>query len=181
MEVPLWSPDGATIAVGVDSALQLRIIRVSDGEILRTIEKVLGFDLTPGGKDILIASTDGLLSATSIASGSSRSIANWKEIGSSFAGLKGSPDGKWIALIGMYDKGKTVQTHIYLINVANGNFTEVAKDDPGNKAYPIWSPDSKWITYCHIMAPLSDGSKKIRLEGTLWEADLTDFMKKMER
>jgi uncharacterized protein (TIGR02145 family) len=47
-------------------------------------------------------------------------------------------------------------------------------EDKMDKYGFIWSPDSKWVSY-YTYDP-----KKVRPEGTLWEADLTDFMKKIK-
>ncbi len=63
---------------------------------------------------------------------------------------------------------------IHLINAADGKVTELDADDTMDKYGFIWSPDSKWVSY-YTYDP-----KKVRPEGTLWEADLTDFMKKIK-
>jgi uncharacterized protein (TIGR02145 family) len=87
--------------------------------------------------------------------------------------LEWSPDSKWIALNG-YREDSSSNTHIYLINATDGKATKLDPDDTRNKGGLLWSPDSKWISY------YTNGPKKNRIESTLWEADLTDFMNKME-
>lgn len=176
--IPKWSPDGNSIAVdhsrGDNSPIS--IIRVSDGEILQTFENVYGYNWTPDGKEITIAYKDGQLSSISLATGKTRKIANWKEKGPGITeinilnNIKWSPDGKWIALDGFIDGGSW-NGHIHLINASNGKITEFAADKTEIKGAVFWSPDSKWISYS------SQGPKKVRLESTLWEADLTDFLK----
>jgi len=84
-----------------------------------------------------------------------------------------SPDGKWIAINGPRDEIEFVGL-IYLVNPSDGKFIEVAAEDTRTKQSLIWSPDGKWISY------YSSGPIKTRLEGILWEADLTDFIKKMK-
>lgn len=175
---PLWSPNGDYIAVnrwrGGDDLIS--IIRVLDGEILQTFENGYGYNWAPDGKEITIAYKNGQLSSISIATGKTRKIANWKEKGPGITeinilnSIKWSPDGKWIALDGFIDGGSW-NGHIHLINASNGKITEFAADKTEIKGDVFWSPDSKWISYS------SQGPKKVRLESTLWEADLTDFLK----
>lgn len=176
---PLWSPDGNSIAVynsQFNRQMQTSIIRVLDGEILQTFENVYGYNWTPDGKEFTIAYEDGQLSSISLSTGKTRKIANWKEKGPGLSEIdmlgyiKWSPDGKWIALDGFKD-GNNWNGHIHLINAANGKTIEFAADNNEIKGDVFWSPDSKWISYS------SQGPKKVRLESTLWEADLTDFMK----
>lgn len=173
---PSWSPDGKAIAVNVFSnptpkSTQLQIISSTDGELLHNFDNVDNFDWTHNGNEIVIAFEDGQINTISLTSGKSRNVANWKEINQSteFWQLNCSPDGKWIALNGFRDKTKNCQ--MYIINISNGKVRELVSNDIGYKEALLWSPDSKWISY------FTNGPKKVRLEGTLWEADLTDFMK----
>jgi Tol biopolymer transport system component len=53
--------------------------------------------------------------------------------------------------------------------------TKIATDDDGAKYWLSWSPDGKWISYN------SDGSVKVRPEGTLWEADFDEIVKNASR
>jgi uncharacterized protein (TIGR02145 family) len=63
---------------------------------------------------------------------------------------------------------------IYLVDLVDNRFMEITAEDARSRRNMIWSPDGKWITY-HSTGPV-----KIRLEGTLWEADLTDFMSQLK-
>jgi Tol biopolymer transport system component len=177
---PQWSPDGTSIAVIIRSTGQLRILSASDGEVIRTFEKVDQYDWTPDGKEITVAFTAGQLSATSIVSGITRNIANWKTISPEFNQLKCSPDGNWIAFSAFDITDIVLHTHLYLINTADGKATELASDVSGHKGKPIWSPDSKWIAFSLWISTVSNEPKKTGVEGTLWEADVTGFMNKMK-
>lgn len=172
---PLWSPDGNLIAVFESATTLLRIIRANDGEVIRSFENVEYYDWIPPKTEIIIANHDGLLFSFELTTGKVRNISNWKELSNSpeLWDLKCSPDGKWVAIEG-YNNNIEFGTSIYLINVTDGTGTEIAGEDPGDKDRLIWSPDSRWIAY------VSDRSKKVRLESTLWEADLTEFMNKMK-
>lgn len=171
---PSWSPDGKTLTVYVRSTNQLRIIKSSDGEILSTFEDVDNWDWTHNGNEIVIAFINGEINAISTTSGKSRKIVTRKEINgcSEFFELMCSPDGKWIALSAYIDVLERAQ--MYIINISNGKVSELVSDDTANKESFSWSPDSKWISY------FTTGPKKVRLESTLWEADLTEFMKKVK-
>lgn len=168
---PSWSPDGKSLAVFIRSTHQLQILKSSDGEILSTFKDVDNWDWTHNGNEIVITFKNGQINLISITSGKSRKIANWKEINQStgFWELKCSPDGKWIALNAFRDETKNCQ--MYIINISTGKVSELVSNDIGYKEAFLWSPDSKWISY------FTRGPKKVRLEGTLWEADLTDFIK----
>ncbi|MCX6226732.1 MAG: tetratricopeptide repeat protein [Bacteroidia bacterium] len=172
---PKWSPDGKNITVYFWSAKanKSRTIRASDGEIIRNLEQ--NFIWTPtDGTETAIASSNGQLLSVSLATGLTRIIANSNEICQNIIDLKCSPDGKWIAINGFDTTGIVIDRHIYLISVADGKVTKVATDETEIKYFMAWSPDSKWITFS------SQGPKKTRLEGILWEADLTDFMNKIK-
>ncbi|MEI7421892.1 MAG: FISUMP domain-containing protein [Prolixibacteraceae bacterium] len=173
--IPSWSPDGNEISVLLRSTGQLRILKATNGEVLMTQEKVETYCWTPEGKEILIAFKDGQLNAISITTGKSRKIANWKEMSPSIGLLTAiySPDGKKIVVNG-YLYAPDLKSHIFLINVADGKKVELAANYDEYIESTKWSPDSKWISYD------SYGTKRDRLESTLWEADLNDFMKKMK-
>ncbi len=174
---PSWSPDGKWIAAYVYSSdtLQVQIFGSTDGEMKRAIKNTDFFDWAPDSKEIVVAFLDGRLSSVSLATGESRKIANWKEI-SKFDGLnylECSPDGKWVAING-YCENSGENVHMYLINVAEGRAAEIDGTDSRDKDAILWSPDSKWILFNTY------GPKKTGFAGTLWEADLTDFMNRMK-
>jgi len=178
---PKWSPDGTLIAVFNPSTHQTLIISATDGAVIRTFDQVSQYDWIPGGTDIILACPDGKLLVASTSTGKIRTIIEWDKICSDFAYLKCSPDGKLLAFIGFGNHKNTVDKSIFLINIVDGKVTEVATENIGNKDQFRWSPDSKWLAYCMWLTPYSNDLQKTHLEGALWEADLTDFMKKMER
>ena len=53
--------------------------------------------------------------------------------------------------------------------------TELVSDDLGEKYFLYPSPDGKWISYN------SDGFIETRPEGTMWEADFEEIVKKASR
>ena len=53
--------------------------------------------------------------------------------------------------------------------------SDIATDDQGWKNLFYWSPDGKWISYN------SDGMVKTRTEGTMWDADFQEIVKKASR
>lgn len=171
---PSWSPDGKSLAVFIYSTQQLQILKSSDGEVLTTFEDIDNWDWTHNGNEIVIAFEDGQINIISTTSGETRKIANWKEINqcTGFWELKCSPDGKWIALHGY--KNDKEDDLMYLINISDGKISELVSNDIGHKEAFQWSPDSKWISY------FTRGPKKVRLEGIMWQADLTNFMKKIK-
>jgi len=172
---PLWSADGSSIAVFISETTELRIIRSSDGELIRSFENVEYYDWTSHKDEIMMAFHDGSLSLISVSSGNIRNIANWREIShcSGLNNLECSPDDKWVAFNGSYDNFD-IGDRTFFVNVLDGKGTDVDPGETGNKQCVVWSPDSKWISF------YSEGNKKTRLEGTLWEADLTEFMNKIE-
>lgn len=175
---PELSPDGNLIKYYLNGpALKLQIIQSSDGRVIRVIDgiKFMESAWSPDGKEVAVAFENGLLSGISVATGKSRNIGNWKDsLISRIEDLSWSPDGKTIAFIGD-DNANDYENHIYLLNAKAGKITRLDYDDDGYKNLLRWSPDSKWLSFYS-----DDESKKNRLEGTLWEADLTDFMNKMK-
>jgi len=175
VQQPGWSPDGNTLAVFLHSSKQLLILNVSDGKVIHTYDKVDNFAWASEGNEVTVAFLDGQLNAISLTSGKIRKIINWKET-TPFTGLNDmawSPDGKWLAING-YNERIISNMRTFLINNANGKLTELAENEDESKESIFWSPDSKWILY------FSFGLQKSRIEGALWEADLTDFMKKLK-
>ena len=170
----LWSPDGKLIATRLEDS-QFRLIRVSDGEVLMTHDSVDSWSWSPDGKGIVLACYNYQLISISIPNGNIRVITNWQKLCNStyLDGIYWSPDGKWIAVNGPADEVDLI-SKIYLVNPIDGKVTELAAADPASKVSMYWSPDSKWIAYS------TEGHSKARLESTFWEADLTEFMNKVE-
>lgn len=171
---PSWSSDGKTICVGsLRSKYPPQIISALNGEVLKTFDGAYFSAPTPFNSELIIAYDDGQLSSVSLTTGEIRKITNWKELTPDIYDLQLSPDGKWIAINGL-NLNDDPYFKIFMVNYASGNTYELTAEDPLNKEDMLWSPDSKWIAY------YSYGSDKTGIAGTLWEADLSDFMKSMK-
>jgi len=171
---PLWSPTGDAIAVIIKSKHELLIISAYDGKVLHSFRNVDNYSWTPNGKEITVSFMDGQLNTISLVSGITKIITNFKE-STHLTGLnsiKWSPDGKWIVING-YDESIIIEDRTFLINSMNGKIIELEPFDPDHQRNIIWSPDSKWIAFSSLEI------QKKRLEGTLWEADLTGLMNKI--
>lgn len=173
--LPEWSPDGSMVKFSFNDTLhKVRIIRPSDGSLVRTLEQCLCNVWSPDGKKVAIANINGMLSILSTETWDVRTIGKWNSgTIAQITELTWSPDGRTLAFIGVTDMN-TYESHIYFINAAGGKITRMDSDDDGGKNLLRWSPDSKWLSYYS-----DDGTRKTRLEGILWEADLTDFMAKI--
>lgn len=171
---PDWSPDGSMIAMYVrsDSGSRLDIRNANDGRLIRSIEDYGCYSWSPDGKEIAIATSE-KLSGISVQTGEVRTIRDIKALNIiAFYNLSWSPDGKNIVIFA-YKDVDGFGNHIYLFPSDGSKITELATDDEGQKISPCWSPDSRWISYT------STGIRKVRLEGTLWEADTEEFLGKM--
>jgi len=172
----VWSPDGEMIAYTIyysANKIVLQVIPASGGKEIKILEAFDDIAWSPDGKELAVAFKNNQLSVISMASGKTRRIADLKDLGlTEVYGLKWSPDGKNIACVG-YHTEKEQSGPIFIIPVEGGKATEVAADDKGWKYSLYWSPDSKWISYN------SDGSVKTRPEGSMWEANLEEFLKKL--
>ena len=82
-----------------------------------------------------------------------------------------SPDGKYFGFIG--PKKDDVYQRVFVVSAKDGKLTEIVSDDKTYKDFLKWSPDGKWISY------ISNGTVKIRPEGTLWEADFREVQEKL--
>jgi len=173
-EIPAWSPDGNYISV-FTAGNKLQILREKDGEMVYSLDSVDTWDWSPDGKKMVMATYDSLLTTISVADGKIGILGNWRKYfhGTYLEKILWSPDGQRIAINGPKDEVDFVG-QIYLVNLTDGEFTEVSPEDSRSKQSMLWSKDGKWISY------YSSGPIRTRLEGTLWEADLTEFMKKMK-
>ena len=178
MEIwPGWSPDGRMINYMASSGGGTRIFyfRPASGG---KATKIPGADRTsawsPDSKKLAIQS-EGMISVVSVADGETQQIAKLKDLGlDEVFTLCWSPDGKYIACVGNHiEKGDSGP--IFVIPVEGGKATTLVTDDNSMKYRLFWSPDGKWISYN------SDGPVKTRPEGTMWEADFEEILKKVSR
>ncbi len=175
---PSWSPDGKMIKYKVYRSENEQILRVipasgSEDTIILDIPLVSSrsrYEWSADSKDLL-SSSEEAISAISIADGKSRQFLDLKELSIDTWCFSSSPDRKTLAFIG-YTGGAEERYQIFMVPAEGGKFTELAADDPGEKYWLWWSPDGKWISY------QSDGFIKTRPEGTMWEADFEEIVKK---
>jgi len=174
-----WSPDGKMVHYIVRHSQTARtsyVVSVSDGKTTKILDT--GPDRihawSPDSKKLAIES-EGLISVVSIADGGTQQIAKLKDLGlDRVFDLRWSPDGKYIACVGNHIK-KGPSGPILVIPVEGGEATTLVTDDNSSKYRIFWSPDGKWISYN------SEGSVKVRPEGTMWEADFEEILKKLSR
>ena len=174
---PRWSPDGKMIYYIVQSGEEniLYVRPALGGKEIMKVEAFDDFAWSPDGKELAVVFKNDQLSVISIVSGKTRRIADLKDMGvTEVYDLCWSADGRNLAYVG-YHTEKEQSGPIFIIPVEGGKATEVATDDNGWKYWVYWSPDSKWISYN------SDGSVKVRPEGTMWEADFQEIVKKASR
>jgi Tol biopolymer transport system component len=166
---PGWSPDGRMISYVGERSFYVRPL--SGGEAT----KILGADRTsawsPDSKKLLIQS-EGMISVVSVADGETQQIAKLKDLGLERAFyFSWSPDGKRVACVGKHiEKGDAGP--IFIIPVEGGEATALVANDTSCKYLLHWSPDGKWISYN------SEGPVKVRPEGTMWEADFEEIIRK---
>ncbi|MFC1762361.1 tetratricopeptide repeat protein [Planctomycetota bacterium] len=171
-----WSPDGKMVRYIVRHSQTERtsyVASVSDGKTTKILDTGPGRirAWSPDSKKLAIES-EGLISLVSIADGGIQQIAELKNLNlERIFDISWSPDGKYIACVGKHiEKGDAGP--IFMIPVAGGEVTTLVDNDTSSKYVLHWSPDSRWISYN------SEGSIKVRPEGTMWEADFEEIVKK---
>jgi Tol biopolymer transport system component len=168
---PGWSPDGRMISYVSGGERSFYVRPVSGGQAT----KIAGADRTsawsPDSKSLVIQS-EGMISVVSVADGETQQIAKLKDLGlERIFYFSWSPDGKRIACVGQHiEKGDAGP--IFIIPAEGGEATTLATNDTSCKYLLHWSPDGKWISYN------SEGSVKVRPEGTMWEADFDQIVRK---
>ncbi len=174
-----WSPDGRMIHYIVRHSQTARtsyVVSVSDGKTTKILDTGPGriHAWSPDSKKLAIES-EGLISLVSIEDGGTQQIARLKDLGlDRVFDLRLSPDGKYIACVGNHVK-KGRSGPIFVIPVEGGKVTTLSTDDSSEKWRLFWSPDGRWISYN------SEGSVKVRPEGTMWEADFEEIVQKASR
>ena len=172
MEIwPRWSPDGRMISYVAGSERDFYVRPVSGGQAT----KIPGADRTSawsGDSKQLVIQSEGMISIVSVADGETQQIAKLKDLGlERIFYFSWSPDGKYIACVGKHiEKGDAGP--IFIIPVEGGKTTTLATNDDSCKYLVHWSPDGRWISYN------SEGPAKVRPEGTMWEADFEEILKK---
>ncbi len=182
---PVWSPDGEMIAYRFrlseyagEGKQILHVISAYGGEATKILDTPAGrgeYAWSPDGKEIAVISK-GVLSAIPIAAGKARQILDLKHQGfvkDETWGLCWLPDGKYLTFISQKEIGGPGRNRIFKVPAKGGKVTELAADDDGWKDYLYPSPDGKWISYD------SEAMVKTRSEGSIWEADFEELLKKL--
>ena len=178
MEIwPGWSPDGSMVNYMASSGEGTRIFHLRPASGGKAT-KIPGADRTsawsPDSKKLAIQS-EGMISVVSVADGGTQQIANLKDLSlERVFYFSWSPDGKYIACVGKHiEKGDAGP--IFIIPIEGGKATTLVTNDTSYKYLLHWSPDGRWISYN------SEGPVKVRPEGTMWEADFEEIVKKASR
>lgn len=173
---PVWSPDGNMIAIRPRSLPggKVDIISTVDGAILKRLDSVNNFDWSPDHSKLAVAFNNGQLAIITVSNWEKQILTDWSVEIQFLDIIKWSPDGKFMAFNG-YNNDNRGYGHLFVMNSHGGKVTELAAEDFDSKDNVFWSPDSKWIAYD------SWGVHKVRPEGTLWEADLSEFMKALKK
>jgi Tol biopolymer transport system component len=170
-----WSPDGSMIHYIVRHSQTARtsyVVSVSDDKTTKILDTGPGriHAWSPDSRKLAIES-GGLISVVSIADGGTQQIAELKDLGlDRVFDLRWSPDGKYFACVGNHIK-KGPSCPIFVIPVEGGIVATLAADDTSEKYRLSWSSDGRWISYN------SEGSVKVRPEGTMWEADFEQIVR----
>ena len=179
---PGWSPDGKMLSHKInfekpDWKSEFRIIPAQGGKPIKTFKDCEKFRWCwlADSKSFAMISND-VISISPLGDGDTRKIFDLKSNDlDDGAYLCCSPDGKHLAFIGESQKGNYQDTEyqLYRISVENGEITKLATDNTDYIYSISWSPDGKWIYY------LYEKMGKVRPEGTMWEADLEEFLEKL--
>ena len=163
-----WSPDGKMLKYVIRNR-GLYVVPASGGEAMKIMGAHSGYSAwSPDSKKIAFVS-NGRISTVSVPGSATQVIANLEDIGlKEVFCLRWSPDGRHIACVG--DAGP-----IFVIRTDVGKVTTLVANDSSSKYMLDWSPDGRWISYN------SEGPVKIRPEGTMWEADFEEIVKKASR
>ena len=178
MEIwPGWSPDGKMInyEIRYQDVRPLYVVPASGGKATKILDvpgnRKYAYGWSPDSKKLAIQS-EGMISIISVADGETQRIAKLKDLDlERIFYFSWSPDGKHIACVGKHiEKGDAGP--IFVIPVEGGKATTLVTNDNSYKYLLHWSPDGKWISYN------SEGPVKVRPEGTMWEADFEEIVKK---
>ena len=141
-------PDGKSLLALSDASGELEFDKIPangvgepeplthDGKIFRSDPAV-----SPDGKHVAYQDKNQELWLLDLDKKENRRIAASKNSG--FAGLRWSPDSRWLAYVSSADN---LYDQISLYNMTNGN-TTVLTSDRVNSYSPAWSPDGKWLYF----------------------------------
>jgi Tol biopolymer transport system component len=175
MEIwPGWSPDGTMITYKGPGERFYYIKSASGGKATEMAGVEPPHTWSLDSKNIAFVS-NGCISITPLGGGEIKEIAKLDDMGfDRLFDMCWSPDGKKIACVGNHvEKGDTGP--IFVIPAKGGQATMLATSDNSSKYSLSWSPDGKWIAYS------SERTVKVRPEGTMWEADFDEIVKKPSR
>jgi Tol biopolymer transport system component/TolA-binding protein len=174
-----WSPNGTMISYIIRSHLdRLIYIIPSSGETPKLVTKVNvrnpGGSWSPDSKSMAIFK-DNDLQIISLDGKNIKSLLNTSELGiyKNPSSAKFSPDGRYIAFIGMDDTSE--KSLIFIFSLEDQILTRVASENLNDYKYGLdWSPDSRWLSY------LAYEEVKVRPEGTMWETDFKEILEKIQ-
>jgi Tol biopolymer transport system component len=181
---PAWSPDGTMLSHKMhfesESNNEYRIIPSQGGTPIKIFKDCKNFRWAwlADSKSFAMV-IDGIISINPIGDGESREILDLNSKNLDRASyLRCSPDGKYLAFVGRSktEENQDTEVQLYRISIKDGKLSRLATDntDDIDDIYGIsWSPDGKWICY------LYEKMGKVRPEGTMWEADLAEFLEKV--
>jgi len=177
---PSWSPDGKMLAYRAyrtEKEKMFRVISKPDSEANIILDIPFNDECicawSPDSKKLAFFSEE-VVSVITTPGAKSRRILNLKDFGiDDIWKLCWSPDGQNLAFISSMKTSE--QNKIWIIPAEGGEAREFATDDLGEKYRLYWSPDGKWISYN------SDGSVKRCPEGVIWEANIEEFLSRLEK
>jgi len=178
---PAWSANGKMLNYKIyfdksDWKTEHRIIPSQGGNPIKIFKDCEDFrwSWSPDSKAFAMVS-NAMISISPFDGRDTRQILDLKRQGLDDAyELCWSPDGKYLAFMGESKKGNNNDTEyqLFRISVEDGGITKLATDDTDYKYSISWSPDGKWMCY------LYEKMGKVRPEGTMWEADFEEIVKK---
>ncbi len=171
-----WSPDGKMVRYTIKGQ-GLYVVPASGGKATKIfVAGSRNSVWSPDSKGLTIVS-NGWISTVPIVGGQTQQIAELKDLPlKSVYCLRWSPDGKSIACVGNQAESWSYRSSpIFVIPAEGGKATTLVTNDTSYKYWLHWSPDGRWISYN------SEGPVKVRPEGTMWEVDFEEIVKKASR
>jgi Tol biopolymer transport system component/TolA-binding protein len=175
-----WSPDGTMISYitrpHLDRFIYIINEKGGDSKLVTKVNAINpGASWAPDSKSMSIF-TDDELQIISLDGEEIKSLFDKSQLGIflNTSSAKFSPDGLHIAFIGTDLTSE--KSLVFLYSIDEQKITRLANDNLNDYKYSLnWSPDSKWLSY------LAYEDIKVRPEGTMWEADLAEVLKKLQK